>query len=337
MNLLFSCIGKRGYIADYFRPHLAPGDRIIATSNTPWTPGFRSADKGVLMPSYRSPEYRDAILELCEMERITGILSFMDEDVAILSGFERELKALGVTPILPPAEVAKMCLDKWKAHCFFESNRLATARSFIDLTAAKKAVAEGNLAYPLIVKPRSGFGSANTWVARSNKELEVFFEYQPDMLIQEMLGGDAYNIEILNDLDQRPIAVVPWRKFQSKLGETEQSITVESPELVEYGQKLGRLVGHVGPMDVDLFVSDGVISILELNPRFGGGYPVSQLSGADYPGLIVSMLRGEDAMQTRKPYKPGVAMMKEIRPFGGDWENLAKNDLHVESPLNKRT
>jgi len=317
-------------VADYFRLHLQPGDRIVATSNTPWTPGFKSADKSFVLPPFHSPEYRKAIIDICKREKISAILSFMDEDVAILSDFEQEFRDLGITPILPSAPVAAMCLDKWRAHCFFESNNLATARSFVNLDEAKIALAEGTLEFPVIVKPRSGFGSANTWSARSEKELEVFFDYHPDMIIQQTLPGDAYNIEILNDLDGIPICVVPWQKFQSRMGETEQSITVDSPELIAYGERLGALVGHVGPMDVDLFVQNNEISILELNPRFGGGYPVTQLSGADYPGLIVAMLRGEDPRPLLKPYQPGIAMMKEILPFGGEWQQLMQETLHLD-------
>lgn len=329
MNILFSSIGKRGYIAEFFRPHLQSGDRLIATSSTPWTPGFRSVDKAIIMPPYKSDGYRQAVLDICSRERVSAILSFMDEDVAILAEFENELRQIGVTPILPPVGVARMCLDKWQFYSFCRNHQLRTAKTYIDLGDAEIAIAEGSLEFPLFVKPRFGFGSANTWLARDNAELRVFFNYQESMLIQETLKGDAYNIEILNDLESNPLLVVPWRKFQSRLGETEQAVTVDDPELVEFGYKLGGLTAHVGPMDVDLFVCDGAVSVLELNPRFGGGYPVSHFAGADFPGLIMAMLRGENPRPLQKKIKVGVAMMKEVRPFGGAWQEIRAKDLKL--------
>jgi carbamoyl-phosphate synthase large subunit len=337
MNLLFSCIGKRGYICDYFRPHLQPGDRIIGTSNTPWTPGFKSADKGIVLPSYKTNEYKTAFMDVCRQEKIDAILSFRDDDVAILATFEAELKALGAIPILPNLKVAELCLDKWETYKFLERNNLPTALSFVSYHEACTALHQGRISFPLVVKPRYGFGSENTWQARNLKELDVFFHYTSDMLIQQLLIGETYNLDILNTLDCRTCSVVAWQKFLSRLGETEQASTVAFPELLEYGYMLGDLVGHVGPMDVDLFVQKDKIFLLEMNPRFGGGYPVSHLAGADFPLLILKMLRGERVSMRSAPYVPNICMLKEILPFGCAEPALFKDVLCVDESIKAET
>ena len=85
MNLLFSCIGRRLYIAEWFREQFEPGDSLIVTTNTEWTSGFGSCGLVVLMPDVHSDDYIPAMLELCRQEGIDALLSFLDVDVVRLA------------------------------------------------------------------------------------------------------------------------------------------------------------------------------------------------------------------------------------------------------------
>lgn len=330
MNLLFSCIGKRGYMAPMFRPHLAKGDRIIGTSNTQWTPGFNACDSGFLMPGLSSPDYVPAMLELCRREKVDALLSFFDTDVHVLSMHREAFEALGVKCFLPSQEIAAICFDKWHTFKYLTAQGFATPMTYKDLPSVRRALDEGSLHFPVYIKPRSGFGSRNTFKARNWNELEVFNALEPDMIIQETMGGEAYDFDILNDLSGRAVGVVPWRKSLSRMGETEQAETVHFPELVALGERLANTLGHAGPLDADLFVEDGRISVLEINLRFGGGYPVSHLAGADFPAAIVRMARGEPHGLRMGNYRSGVVMMKELHPMGGPSDTFFKDVLHVD-------
>ena len=330
MNFLFSCIGKRGYIARFFRDHLGPGDRIIGTSNTRWTSGFSACDKAVLMPDIDGPGYGEAVLELCRRERIDGLLSFFDMDVHRLSRHIEDLRSIGVKPFIPGADAADICLDKVRTAMFLREQGIDTARTFTDLRAVREALKNGEISFPLFVKPRYGFGSRNTFKAVDARQMEVFFSLEKDMIVQGTLGGDAYDFDILNDLRGRPLSVVPWRKSLSRMGETEQAETVRSPELMALGQRLAAALGHAGPLDADLFIDNGRASVLEINLRFGGGYPVSHFAGAGFPDLIVRMTRGEEVLPRMGEYEPGVVMMKELRVIGGASERFFANQLRLE-------
>jgi carbamoyl-phosphate synthase large subunit len=329
MNLLFSCIGKRGYIARLFREHLAPGDRIIGTSNTRWTSGFAACDAGHLMPPIADPGYPDAVLDLCRRERIDGLLSFFDMDVHRLSGFKDELTRMGIKCFIPGREAADISFDKVRTCEFLEQHGIPTARTFTSLQAVREALRNGEIAFPLFVKPRCGFGSRNTFKAENDQQLAVFFGLEPDMIVQVALGGDAYDFDILNDLNGRPLSVVSWRKSLSRMGETEQAETVKEPALAALGEKLAAALGHAGPLDADLFMENNVPSVLEINLRFGGGYPVSHFAGADFPGMIVRMVRGEEVPPRMGAYEAGVVMMKELHVMGGPADAFFREKLHV--------
>jgi carbamoyl-phosphate synthase large subunit len=325
MNLLFSCIGRRGYIADWFREHLGPGDRIIGTSNTPWTPGFHACDEGVLMPDLASEAYIPTLLELCRKRRIQALLSFFDLDVVAISRHRERFRELGVVPLVPDARVAEIGLDKLETARFLGSHGFRVPETFTELEAARAALREGRLRYPVIVKPRFGFASQNLFAARTDEELRIFFGCASDMLVQERLAGQEHSLDVLNDLEGRVVSVIVKRKVMMRAGETDQAESVRHPAAVELGGRLGRVLGHVGPLDVDLFVDGDELAILELNPRFGGAYAISHLAGADFPRKILDMVRGVPVESDIGRYTVGVQMMKDYRivpAFAGDLTDL---------------
>ena len=312
MNLLLSCIGRRGYIADWFREQLGPDDRIMGTTNNRWTPGLHACDRGVLLPDLGSDAYLPALLQLCRDERIGPVLSFVDSDVARIAGARDAFVATGAVPIVPDAWVSRICLDKLETDRFLRANGIRSPATVADLGSAMAALHEGSLRLPLFVKPRFGSASQDVFLARNEAELRVFFDYAPDMLIQEQVAGLEHSLDVLNDLEGRVVSVVVKRKILMRAGETDQAETVHHREALALGARLGALLGHRGPLDVDLFIDGDDVTVLELNPRFGGAYPSAHLAGADFPRKIVAMARGEHVEPRIGDYAAGVQMMKGI-------------------------
>ena len=320
MNLLFSCIGRRGYIAEWFREHLAVGDRIIGTSNTDWTPGFHACDAGFLMPDVSSEKYVPALLELCRREKVDAILSFFDLDVDAIARHRSCFIAEGVIPVIPDARVSEIGLDKLATSEFLRKNDIATPETFADLESARAALEEGRITWPIIVKPRYGYASQNLFVAHDEVQLSGCFHRAPQMLVQQYLSGQEHSMDVLSDLEGRVISVIVKRKMLMRAGETDQAVSVQHSAALELGQRLGGALGNVGPLDVDFFIDGDSMTILELNPRFGGAYACSHLAGADFPRKILRMLRGERVIPEIGRYAAGVYMMKSyaILPrYGG--------------------
>lgn len=318
MNILLSCIGKRGYIADYFRGALPTGSKVIGTSNTEWTPGFASCDVSLVLPPIVSDEYVPALLDECRKHEVSGLLSLFDPDVHKLSAHRAEFIKTGVLPVIPEHAASSIAFDKQETWRFLTALGIAVPRTTESLSQAKTWLESGALEFPLVVKPRYGFGSANTFIARNVAELEVFYRYAPDMIIQQFMDAEALNVDGLGDIEARPVTVVPWRKLLSRMGETERSVTIECPELVELAEELIRAVGVIGPFDADFFRdAEGRLWVLELNLRFGGGYPVSHLAGADFPQKIIRLFKGETLYPSTNDYRTGVTMMKQLRVISG--------------------
>ncbi|MEJ2697619.1 MAG: ATP-grasp domain-containing protein [Candidatus Sulfobium sp.] len=332
MNILFSCIGRRGYIADFFKVHLRPSDQIIGTSNSEFTTGFSACDFGVLIPDISSPEYVPAMIELCRLKNISGMLSFFDPDINVLSGHLDEFRSLGVMPIMASKEVSNICFDKYQTFLFLKAHGFNCLETFCSLEESLAAMASGRLTFPLVVKERFGYGSHNIFFVANVQELTFFFNYVPDMIIQQRLCLPEYHLDICNDMAGNVLAVVPKRKISMRAGETDQAETCSSAELMDYGLRLGKELGkrgHVGPLDVDCFFHDGKVTIMEINPRFGGGYPSSHLAGADFPALIVGMLRGEPVEPKIGEFRSGIIMMKEYGVMGGERIDMCRSIIDL--------
>ena len=314
MNILLSCVGRRGYIADYFRPHLEPSDLIIGTSNDPHTHGFAACDLGVVLPDIADVNYIPILLELCQEQQIEVLLSFFDQDINKLSQHLPELRTVGVVPMLPSPQVNEICFDKYQTYTFLRECELNTPQTFAELGQAIKALDGGQIGFPLMIKPRYGFASHDIFRARNFDELNVFFHYAPDMIIQEMVSGQECSYDICLDLNGQVLSVVPKRKIFWRGGDSDME-TSDHPALIEVGYRLGQALGklgHIGPLDADLFLQGDKVSILEMNPRFGGGYPASHKAGADFPHLIIEMVRGNQPEPRIGEFQPGIVMLKGL-------------------------
>lgn len=324
MNILVSCVGTRGgYVAEFFRPHMGPTDRIIGTANSAWTPGFQACDAGFVLPNVDDLDYLPAVFELCEREQIDAVVCVEDYDVSKLAEARTQFVDRGIVPLFPSRDVTELARDKYRMCAFLTDNGIATPRTAISLEEASDFV------YPLYVKPRRGHGSDRIFLARTERELEVFFAYAPDMIIQEAAPGEEINIQLCSDFEGRPVGMCVLRKKAMRHGETAQAETFRDPAVMDFGLRLGELLGATGPMDVDLMQDGDRLMVLEANTRFGGGYPVSHLAGADFPKLLLELVRFGKVLEPDFGFAAGVVMLKGLKIMGGPSERFFRDELGI--------
>ncbi|MCX6963472.1 MAG: ATP-grasp domain-containing protein, partial [Verrucomicrobia bacterium] len=201
MNILLSCIGKRGYLADFFRNELDSRSKIIGTSNTHWTPGFSACDYAAVLPPISSDDYIPALLDVCQKYDVRALLSFFDPDVHKLSLYRNWFFEAGVLPVIPSHTAADLSFDKLKTWNYMNDIGVPSPHTSASLQDSKELLEKGIFHFPLIIKPRFGFGSHNTFIARNIKEMEVFFDYAPHMIIQNYIEGEALNVDGLGDMN----------------------------------------------------------------------------------------------------------------------------------------
>lgn len=316
MNVLLSCIGLRGYIADFFREALPEGSNIIGTSNTPYTPGFFHCDKNFILPSIHEKEaYLSNLIDLCERENVNLLLSFLDADIDLISCNTDKFKHLKICLMVAPKPMNLIAWDKWETYQFLKKQNFHCPYTSIDLKRTITDIEERAVNFPLYIKPRNGFASINNFKATNIDELKVFFNYQENMLIQEFIAGKEFSFDMLFDMECSLVSLIVKEKILMRAGETQQGRTIRNQNLEEFGKSLASRLEHRGPLDIDFLVKDEIPYVIDLNPRFGGGYPLSHLAGADFPKKIIRIASGEKLFYSSNYSE--VTMMKDIKLLSG--------------------
>lgn len=310
MNILFTCAGRRTYLLKYFKENMSTEDKIVATDLQLSAPALQAADIKIQVPAVYDPQYIDITLDICKKHNIDALLSLNDLELPILSKNKAKFEALGVKVIVSDSQVIDICFDKYKTAQWVESIGLNAPKTYVTLSSAKAALAKGEIAFPLFMKPRWGSGSIGLETIDDMEELDIYYhllmkkikktilatasvgdEY---IMIQEKLTGNEFGLDIMNDLEGNNVAVSVKQKLAMRAGETDKAITVDLPEVREMGKRIGENLKHIGNLDVDIMQrANGDYCVLELNPRFGGGYPFSYEAGVNMPLAILKWLKSE--------------------------------------------
>jgi len=332
MNILLTCVGRRNYLVDYFKEALHPyGGKVHAFNSDSNSAAFWQADFPVLSPLVNDSAYPGFLENYCITHHIKAIISFLDIELPVLAGQKERFSKLGITIIVADPWVVDMAHDKWLTHQFLVKHQFQSVPTYIDLQSSLEAIRNGEVQFPLFVKPRWGMGSIALHQAENEEELIFYFkktrqtisssylkyvmnmEHDKSVLIQGMFPGQEYGLDIINDLNGKHIVTVVKQKLAMRSGETDQAITVHHPQLEQLGAEIAALTLHPANMDADVFWDGENAYILELNPRFGGGYPFSHAAGINLPKAIIAWLQNEpvDNKQWLTP-KYGVEGMKGI-------------------------
>lgn len=311
MNILFTCAGRRTYLLKYFKENLTESDKVVATDMQLSAPALQVADVKLQVPAVYDPEYINITLNICKEQKIDALLSLNDLELPILAENKTRFEELGVKVIVSSSEVIDIAFDKYKTAQWVESLGLVAPKTYVRLEDAKKALAAGEIEFPLFMKPRWGSGSIGLESIADMEELDIYYnllmkkikktilatasvgdEY---IMIQEKLTGSEFGLDVMNDLNGKNVAVSVKQKLAMRAGETDKAVTVDLPEVREMGRKIGEALGHIGNLDVDIMQrADGAYCVLELNPRFGGGFPFSYEAGVNMPKAIIQWVNGED-------------------------------------------
>lgn len=328
MNILLTSVGRRGYLVEYFKQ--IDGCRVYV-ANSHKTHVFALADEGVESPLIYSNEYIDFLLDYCIKNKIDVVISLFDVDLMVLAKNKHKFEEKNIRVIVSDERIIDVCNDKWNTYKFLKENGFKTPKTYLHTEDVIKEIGVGNLNYPVIIKPRWGMGSIGVYIAENQEELNVFYNkvkrtieetyliyesrenFDKCVVIQEMLKGEEYGMDVINDLDGNYQSTVIRRKLAMRNGETDIAEIVENKEIHDASVKLSSALGHIGNLDSDAFLVDGEVYILEMNARFGGGYPFGHIAGVNLPLAIVKWLRGEKAEENLLKATVGVKAYKNIQ------------------------
>ncbi len=299
--VLFTCAGQRVDIVSAFG---RAGALTVAADADPLAPALWHADRMAIVPRVDDPGYVAALAGLVRAHDVRLVVPLTDLDQGLLARSRAQLAPALV--LVPEPDVCDAMGDKWLAHLFFEAHGIPSPRGWLpgDVPADAR--------YPLLVKARRGFGSRHIYRARDPDELAFHLRTTPvESFVQEACLGDEFSIDVFCDLDGRCLNAIPRTMIQSKGGESIKGRSLADPELIEHGRRVAETVGIRGPANVQCFRQpDGTLPVTDVNPRFGGAFPLPLAAGGRYPELALALARGERPEPRVGEFREGVVMTR---------------------------
>lgn len=309
MNILFTCAGRRKYLVDYFRQEVTVDDQLFGADMTLSAPALASCDKAFKVPSVYADDYVGQLLDICQREKVDLLISLNDMELPILADAHGRFSALGTKVVLGDSRSVEVCSDKWLTVEFAESLGIPAPASYLTVADAVTAVDASRVEYPLIVKPRWGSASFGLYVVNSHDELSSAYDKcaealkqshlaqfagsEQSVIIQQYIQGSEYGVDIFNDLSGHYHGLVAKKKLAMRAGETDKAVTVDPELFADDARLIAEQLGHIGNLDCDFLEGDDGFYLLEMNPRFGGGYPFSHEAGGNFVRLILDSYSGK--------------------------------------------
>lgn len=261
-------------------------------------------DKFYSTPKIDNINYINFLLDICKKESIDFLIPLHEGEFYALCNNRQKFKNIGTTLLLSNKKIIDICQNKLKTYEFFKRNKISSPKSY-SKEEILRLIERNNINFPLIIKPINGMGSIGVFKVNNMDELKFFINYIKEPIIQEYIDGTEYTVDVLCDLNGFPISIVPRERIEVRAGEVLKSRTVMHGQIIKETYGIIRTlveeidttesIKAIGPYTIQCKVTkDNKVKFIEVNPRFGGGVPLTFKAGVDYGKYFNMMARGEE-------------------------------------------
>lgn len=293
-NILITSAGKRVELVKEFKETVRSIDETIKVLTTELNPEMAPAgyvaDGCIKVPRVTADGYIDELLQICVANNVGLIVPTIDTELMVLAKNVNAFKKIGCQLLVSSQDFVEKCRDKRLISDFFVEHGVRIAKPYD----------KHNPQFPMFAKPYDGSLSTNIHVIRSQEDLTTEIMSDPKLMFMEYIDKSEYKeftVDMYYGKDNKLKCVVPRERIEIRAGEINKGRTHKN-YLVEYlNERLGYIPGVIGCVCMQVFYreQDNDVVGIEINPRFGGGYPLSYAAGANYPAMAIKeYLLGED-------------------------------------------
>lgn len=303
ISVLFTCVGRRVELIQMFRKaaqNLGINLEIIGTDMSDNAPALRFCNEFVLVPKISDISYIPELLRICQNKKISALIPTIDTDLKKLSLHKKDFEKIGTTVFISAPEKIAICRDKRLTAQYFESIGLATPKPVDDISLYRGG-------FPAFIKPVDGSSSIGASKVDTQERLEIQAKQLDNYIIQPFISGTEYTVDILGDINGNPIYITPRIRLAVRAGEVQKTKIHYQKDIISEMLRLVRDFKPCGQITVQLIrnETENINQYIEINPRFGGGAPLSAKAGADSATAILRILSGETIAYTPNAAEDG--------------------------------
>ncbi|MEW5755883.1 MAG: ATP-grasp domain-containing protein [Pseudomonadota bacterium] len=311
-NILITSAGRRVALVNIFRKALQELNlpvKVVAVDMSTLSSACMISDASFVVPCCTLPEYVQDLLSLCEEQNVRLVIPTIDTELPALAANRSEFAAKGVTVAVSSEETIKVAGDKVATHEYLLSREFPTVRQALHHEVVRDL---RRWSFPLIAKPRYGNSSRGVRYLYSPSEL-IERTDEDDYIIQAVAEGVEYTVDVYVDDAGRCRCAVPRQRIEVRAGEVSKAMTSHIPVLEDLATRVVEgLPGAYGVLNVQIFWDSATESatIIEINARFGGGYPLSDFAGAHFARWMIEELCGLPSTVSTNKWRSGIVMLR---------------------------
>lgn len=287
MNILITSAGRRVSLVRVFQKELKktyPEAKVYSSDSDPMlSAACQVADGYFEVPRLDEFFYMDSLINICKESNISLIIPTIDTELFQLAKHKSRFENNGIFILLSSIGFIEKCRDKRKIHKFFESKGITIAKEY----------SKDSYKLPLFIKPIDGSRSVDTHLIRVHEDIKEYHYNNDKLMFLEYIDHDdfdEYTCDLYYSRTNELKCAVPRKRLEVRDGEVYKAVT-KNNALVQYIKKyLKHIEGVIGCLTVQFFMhkeDDTKIVGIEINPRFGGGFPLTYLANANFPKWII--------------------------------------------------
>ena len=257
------------------------------------------------LPHAMSEAYPAALCALCAAHKIGLVIPTIDTELAILAGLRADLARQGTEVVVCDPALIEASRDKRQTAAFFQRFGIASPQiqNF------------GHLQFPVIAKPFDGSLSRDISILRSAADLTEKVRTVPNIMFADYLDQgihDEFTCDAYYTRAGQLACVVPRQRLEVRGGEVSKARAVRNDIVALFFSKLGQIDGARGCLTFQFFRhrETGEHWLIELNARFGGGYPLTMAAGAVYHDWLVREYLLQETVQPWHGWTDGLTMLR---------------------------
>ncbi len=311
INILILSAGRRVELVNCFkaaRDRLGIKGDVIAADASNLAPALYMADKREQVPRIsENDKYIGAIIDICKREDVRLIVPTIDTELVLLANRKAEIEdATNAKVLISSDEVVGICRDKTNTQRWLEEHDFMVPARITD-----EDIEANRETYPVFIKPLDGSSSINAFRADSRNELDTYRRLigPGRYIVQEFVEGTEYTVDCFLDMDSKIITVVPRIRIATRSGEIAKGRIVRDVAIIENVTRLLEELRPIGHITIQCMRTDRGIEYIEINPRFGGGAPMSIMAGADSCEFLYRLMMGEK-LEAKDDFRENVTFLR---------------------------
>ncbi|NOU66747.1 ATP-grasp domain-containing protein [Paenibacillus sp. LMG 31461] len=300
-TVLFTAIGRRVQLIKHFTN---AGVRVVGTDLNPdYAPASDFVSCVYQLPRFDDPDYIDRLLEICRAERVSIVIPLFEPELMLLAKQNHKFEAEGIDILVSGLETLRVCLDKYHMYQFFINHQISTPETYLPEQFAEKSD-------NWVVKPRRGMASKDVhFIDLEKNNASEWIQRVSSPIVQRFISGKEYTIDAYVDKQGKVRSVVPRVRLEVRAGEVSKTVTRKNDAIIRASNDVLRQLPFYGPVTLQGIIEDHTnrFYFTEINPRFGGGVPLTIQAGIPYAELI---LQKTSSFPELLPFQEDLVMLR---------------------------